>query len=436
MKTIKLPYTSNEDLTTINKQYSNVVRWSYNRFCEKMKEKDIRELSSSLNNIELLNSWLVQCAILDGMSINKRFKDNKVIFGGKTNFINLITNKISKNEFQIKRLTPINIQGEFLQKGNRSFKLDIIENNQIIFKLNKNKHIKLQLPKLRNNIKKELFKLQEINEVKQGETGYTFSIRLDLKNIYISFEEFKDEKIKLNEDRYLSIDLNPDTIGISIHNNKEIIYTQEYSLKLIFDKIINNAFASSNKELKYFQNKLNFETIEISKSIVNLAKHYNCDNVFIEDLKFKQKLAKDQKRNHLGNRKCKNLWKKEKFIENISKRLYIAGINLRKINPAYTSFIGNMVYDYTDAINASIEIGRRGYEYFINKDKTKFYPDLLVKHQWKEMATKYTDWKKFYLEAKNLKLKYRVSLYNVKYNYNVFKQNSIKSMVLNYVFYD
>jgi len=53
------------------------------------------------------------------------------------------------------------------------------------------------------------------------------------------------------------------------------------------------------------------------------------------------------------------------------------------------------------------------------------------------MATKFTDWKKFFIEIKNLKLKYRVSLNEVKYKFNVFQQNSShKSMVLNYVFYD
>ena len=98
---------------------------------------------------------------------------------------------------------------------------------------------------------------------------------------------------------------------------------------------------------------------------------------------------------------------------------------------------GNLMYDYTDAVNASIEIGRRGFEYRIKKNKTGFYPKLLVKHQWKEMVTKYTDWKKFFIEIKNLKLKYRVSLNDVKCKFNVFQQNSShKSMVLNYVFYD
>ena len=432
MKTIKLPYKTTEDLTPILKQYSNVVRYSYNRFLEGKTEKDNRELSKSLNSINLLNSWLIQCGIKEGKAIQTRFKNKKVIFGGKYNLINKLKNKITKEEYQLKRLYPINIQGEELKQGNRSFKLDIIENNQIIFKLSKNKHIELKLPNLRNNIKKELFKLQEINEVKQNQRGYTYSIRFDLTNIYISFEEFKQEPIKLNKNRCLGIDLNPDTIGISVLENDAVIHAQEFSLKPIFSKILNEKLSSNSNRMKYFQNKLKFETFEISKSISLIAKQFNCKSVFIEDLHFKGSSTIK-----ISNRKNKNLWKRELFINNLTKRLNILGIRLYSINPAYSSFIGNLMYDYSDAVNASIEIARRGFEYRIKKNKTGFYPNLLVKHQWKEMATKITDWKKFFIEVKNLKLKYRVSLNDCLHEFNVFQQNSShKSMVLNYVFYD
>jgi IS605 OrfB family transposase len=431
MKTIKLPYKTSEDLVPILKQYLSVVRYSYNRFLEGKKEKEVRHLTKSLNNIDLLNSWLVQCAILDGKTIHTRFGNKKVIFGGKTNFINRLKNKISKKEYQLKRLLPVNIQGEALACGNRSFKLDIIEDNRIIFKLNKSRHISLELPNLRNNIKNELFKLQQLNEVKQKQKGYTYSVRFDLKHIYISFEEFKNENTTtLNKNRCLGIDLNTDTIGISILENEKIIHAQEFSLKLIITKILNENLSSDSDRMKYFHNKLRFETIEISKSITKLAKQYNCKSVFIEDLHFKGSSTIK-----IANRKVRNLWKRELFIKNLIKRLSIEGINLYSVNPAYSSFIGNLQYDYTDAVNASIEIARRGFEYRVKKNKKGFFPNLSVKHRWKEMAAKYTDWKKFYFDAINSKMKYRVLLDECLHKFNVFQQNSShKSMVLNYVF--
>jgi len=432
VKTIKLPYKSSEDLIPILKQYSSVVRYSYNRFLDNKTEKEIRHLTKSLSNINLLNSWLVQCAIKDGKAIHARSGNKKVIFGEKKNFILRCRGKISKEEYELKRLIPINIQGEALNQGNRSFKLDMIENNQIIFKLNRNKHIELKLPKLRNNIKNELFKLQQLNEVKY-QKGYTYSIRLDLEYIYITFEEFKNEKVRnLNENRYLGIDLNPDTIGISVLDSGNVIHTQEFSLKQIFNKILNEKLSSNSSRMKYFQNKLKFETFEISKSISKLAKQFNCKSVFVEDLHFKGSSTIK-----ISNRKNKNLWKRGLFINSLTKRLNVEGIKLYSVNPAYSSFIGNLQYDYTDAVNASIEIARRGFEYRVKKNRKEFYPDLLVKHQWKEMAAKFNDWKEFFLEIKNLKLKYRVSLNECLHKFNVFQQNSShKSMILNYVFYD
>lgn len=159
METIKLPYKTTEDLTLLLKQYSNVVRYSYNRFLQGKTEKQIRALSKSLNSIDQLNSWLIQCAILDAKAIHKRNKNKKNIFGGKRNFYNRLKNKISKEQFQLNRITPLSLQGEVLYKGNRSFNLDIIQNNKIILKLNRNNHIELTLPNLRNNIKNKLFKL-------------------------------------------------------------------------------------------------------------------------------------------------------------------------------------------------------------------------------------------------------------------------------------
>jgi IS605 OrfB family transposase len=340
--------------------------------------------------------------------------------------------KISKKELEIKRLIPINIQGEKLKKGNRSFNLDIIDNNEIILKFNRNKHFRLELPNLRNNIKEDLFKLQQLNE----EEGYTYSIRFDLKYLYISFEEFKKEEIRQhNKNRCLGIDMNPDTIGVSILENNEVIYAQEFRLSKIFDKIFDEKLSSDSDRMKYLQNKLKFETFEISKSIAKMAKKFDCYSVYIEDLSFKQNV--DNKGNKVGNRKCRNLWKRETFVLNLTKRLNIDGIKLYKVNPAYSSFIGNLQYDYTDAINASIEIARRGYEYIIKNNKKGFYPSLDVKHRWKEMAMSFENWKDLFLEIKNSKLKYRVSLEDCKKSFRVFQQNSShKSHVMTYVFYD
>ena len=60
MKTIKLPYTSSEELSFLFKQYSNVVRYSYCRFQENKTEKEIRLLIKSVLKIKDLTSIITK----------------------------------------------------------------------------------------------------------------------------------------------------------------------------------------------------------------------------------------------------------------------------------------------------------------------------------------------------------------------------------------
>jgi hypothetical protein len=58
----------------------------------------------------------------------------------------------------------------------------------------------------------------------------------------------------------------------------------------------------------------------------------------------------------------------------IEKRCNEYGIELRKVNACYSSFIGNIQHNYVDATNASVEIGRRA---LLKFDKgTGLFPEL------------------------------------------------------------
>jgi IS605 OrfB family transposase len=434
MITIKLPYTASSNFTALRKQFSSTVRWSYTRFKEGKSEKEIRSFFKNLQHTDLLDVWTANCAISEGKYVYTQNKDQKVIFGGKINFYSLLKGKLSKEEWSAKRLLPLGIQGEKAEHGNRKFKMDVVENNQLIFKLNRKEHFVLTLPNLRKNIRQQLFKLQELNE----NEGHTYSIKLDEKYVHISFKEFKNESpIETNKNRYVGIDLNPDAIGVSIFEGKTLLEAKEFSLKMISNKFISSKLSSDSPKAKYYQNKLKFETLEISKAIAKMATQHRCAHIFIEDLNFKQKVK--NKYNNVGNRKCKNLWKRELFVQNLRKRAGVVGIHLSEVNPAYSSFVGNLQHDYTDAVNASMEIARRGYEFKILNNKNGFYPKFNLKnsfqHQWKETGIELVeDWKKFYLLVKNAKLRYRVFLDEVKIPFRVFRMSSPKSGIFLYDF--
>jgi IS605 OrfB family transposase len=412
MFTIKIKYKNEIPIVKdLMRQYSYVVRRVYNLYKEdKYKRKEIYSIIKQMNNIDLLDSWFLYSAIEEGKSFYK--KSDHVIFGSKKDFKRKCKNLISNTEWKEKRLLPIYSISEKQFQGNRKIELKIIDDNIIVLKLKYKNHIDIELPNLSNNNKKLLFKLEELSKTE----GYLYTIRLDQKYIYISFEEFKEKVDDLKQNRFIGIDLNPSEIGISINewsdNKSNILETYKFDLFKVLDN----------------ENKLNYEVFEISKRISELSKHFKCKFIFIEDLSIK---SKNHEKGKDFNRKVNNQWKRNKFIDNLTKRCNIYNQKLFKINPAYSSVIGNCLYDFYDSVNASIEIARRGYEVIILRNK-KFYPEIKLKnsllHLWKETGEEwFSSWKELYSWLKNSKIKYRVSTCLL--DMEVFSLNTNKSLI-------
>ena len=104
--TLKIKYSTDEQSKTrileYIKNYNNVLRFTYNRLHENkdLKTKEITVLQKSMNNV-FVDSHFKNSAIFDSKSL---LRNEKVIFGGKKLFIDRCQNKISKEEFQIKKI--------------------------------------------------------------------------------------------------------------------------------------------------------------------------------------------------------------------------------------------------------------------------------------------------------------------------------------------
>lgn len=433
MKTISLPYTcSNEERDFIEdeiRKSSNMVRYAYNRFQEGKSEKDIRLLSKSLNNIPK-DSWLIQCAIKKANYLFKIGKEN-VIFGGKFNFFQRLQKKISKQDFKEKRLLAVYSQGETPKGGNRKFKLDIA-NNKIIFRFSRNKHINLQLPKLHKNYLYELLSLEEQGKQKLS----NFSIELKLDTVCITFDETKIycSNYKGKENIVAGIDMNPNYIGFSISkwvgDKRKILLEEQYDLSY-FTKNLHKS--SNHKDSKYQNNKQIFELKEIAKDIINKCKFFHVGKFGIEDLNFK---TGNSGKGKSFNRLTKNKWKREALVSALKNHCLLNKINFIEVNPAYSSFIGNLYNDAPDPIAASLEIARRAYFKYV---KGKFYPELIKAESlfnlWKESASWiYSSWKELFDIVKTVGVKYRRSLDS--FEFKVFRLNSSKSNVNLYKIYN
>ena len=448
--TIKLPIKiankveENEILDFII-NYNNVLRFTYNRYQEnpKYSTKEITELQHTMNNI-FVDSHFLNSARYVAKSMSDK---PKVIFGGKSLFIDRCRNKISKEEFKLKRLIPLCSIGEANYKGNRKFK--ILDENHVLFKPDKSHHYILTLPKLRKNYKRKLLKLIELQDNKRCPITY----RLSLTHIEISFEnnyliQEADNYSKIN-DRVFAIDLNPNYIGWSV-----IDWIDSDSYKVINSGVISNKnftdfentlkVASDNLVKLKLNNKRDFENIDTVLYLINLAKHYKCQIFGIEDLNIKSS-NKDKGRKY--NRLVNNQWNRNKTFNLIHKYCDINNIKFIPVIPNYSSFEGNLIYrslKLPDMCLSSIEIGRRSFEFYhqhVLKDKPikkniVFNESLkslnCIRQSLEELSysINFKNLKDLYIKLKTLKMKYRVPLES---NFKeVFSKKSIKSKVLLY----
>lgn len=432
MFSVKIPYkiSNDDDRAIINRmirEYNSMFRVAFNRVWnnESVNYKDI----SNLNNIQLLNSWYALSALKEAKDVAKTIKKSnptqkKVIFGSRKKFIDRQKGLISHDDLIESRLRPITCYGEQSSitksvHGNRKFKLD--ENLECIYlKVGKSK-IKLIIPKQKRNRQRDLslvYKHQCLDDM-------PITYRLSKDYVYINIDEtvlydtYNTYQIK---NRVLALDLNPNYIGCSIVDWKSeddfnVVFTKTYSIKTLNDKEINENVSLSDKR--------NYELIEISKDIIKQAVHFKCSIVGIENLNFKDSKTPIKKINRL----CKNLWNRIIFVNNLKKRCNIFSIKLIEVISSYSSFVGNILYrslNLPDMVLASIEIGRRSYEFYnqyIIKSKEHkkniIYPD--IQHtNFKSLYTKSLEefsindcvlgWTELYSSFKKSKMMYRLSV--------------------------
>ena len=416
MLTLKLKYKCLDNnyydiLKIYMSQYSICLHYLYNRISDNngnINEKDLRTLCSNINNIDILDSWFKQSCVKEVLGLYKsfqtRYKEHeetrkqklkeidfklkigrlsehkysikkhailnplKLIFGGKENYRLKQEGKISKEEFKQNRLNPILSIGESQFKGNRKFNIN--SDLSITFKPTKDNHFNFKIIYGQNQVHylKSLYELTLANSI-------SISYKLDKDYIYITFDESKlfNKKSEQLTNRVLGIDMNPNYIGWSIVDWKssskfEVIESGVYSFKKFSDlyKQLNQLKTVSSddpRRIKLF-NKRTYETIKVAENIINKAIYYKCQVMSIEDLNIK---AKDKDKGKNYNALCNNHWLRSTFVNQIRKRTNIHKIQLLEVKPEYSSFIGNFLFrslKKPDMVLASIEISRRGYEYF------------------------------------------------------------------------
>lgn len=357
-----------------------------------------------------------------------------------------------KLEFKERRQIPIFLIGQSLSKSNRRINFDL-KNCQITYKPNSKEKINIEFCFSRN-YKIILSKLQECS--KNSELPITVSISNNY--VYITYDEAKlnglnfdknqlrklqknsiSEKqskdiyktfIKEHEQYLLknkfencvgAIDLNPNFIGFSItdFNKNKVLYSVCYDLQ----KLNKKTKLASDKN-QYQTNKRKHELIEIYKDIFQKCTHFKVSIFSIEDLNFKVVLESRTEFNRL----TKNVWNRTLQENQINKHCNALGIKLIKVNPMYSSFMGNLIFKDYDPIASSRMIAERAQNKYTKGFKIlggieRIDQEKLDYLLGKNISNNYKSWKQLYSEIGELP--YRNKVVNQSKN---FKSN--KSRVI------
>ena len=342
-----------------------------------------------------------------------------ITFGGKEvlkDLVKLYNKKESQKKidkqtalWHERRVIEMNLLGEANQKGNRFFDFRF-DQDKIIYKPYKGKKIEITYGASKN-LKKELLRLQplieskelsitvfmgrdtmslayddaivsgyyvntkertrECNEIKKEE-GYSDEERTRLiKDVYKKY--YEELRLRMLGDklfyRYCAIDNNPNYMGWVIvdrvyDGTSRLIKKGFIDISALDEKL---NLSSDDPKAKHQKNKKKYETIQAIRCLFAMFMHHKVAHFVIEDLEGIDK-AEASEDCHEFNRQVKNNWNRKLISEQITKRCTTAGIELIPVNPKYSSFIGNLTYDYADPTNAALEICRRGIKKYTQEE--------------------------------------------------------------------
>jgi len=358
--------------------------------CESFYERNESTIERRKEQIKELREKISQeLNPLKRNKINKHIIDltrslsRGVVFGGKVILQSITNGNNHKEEYKQNRVLPLCFYGETSRNGNRFFNFRGLSDGFVLFKPEGSK-IKINLElKIKKN---DILLLKQIEEfAMKKECAVT--VRLTSKRIYITYDEAllngnkfdekavyksiahikdKDERknlirkahvefekqmlVKKNKRIFLSVDMNPDGIGYSILEKKSDSPCGEF-------EVLKKEYLDFSVLNKKDTNKRKYELSIAVRYLFGQLSHYNCAYFISEEL---SGLGGKDNGNKVSNRKINNLWNRE-YINNLfTKYCNIRGIKRIEVNPAYSSFIGNINYETFDPIAASIEIGRRG----------------------------------------------------------------------------
>jgi IS605 OrfB family transposase len=403
-----------EEISKLMRLYCSVVRYSYNRFLENRSKKEIYHLVRQ--TFKDLPSWYVESAIGEALEILRSIKSRgenprKVVFGSKELFAKLCIHHLQgwrleevKRKWNEKRKGRLVSIGHTENGGNPNIKL-VLEDDRtylLITSTRKRKPIKAKV-KRKVNGKRDKW-ITFISMILEGKKfPYTIELRKENGEIYgyVTFQ-IPIPQVKIaKENGVIGIDINARPFHLAIaevgKDGNLISYTRIKLGHL-------NSFSKNRKD---------YEEWLVAHKVISIAKEKG-KAIVIEDI---ENLPKGRRGD--GRRKLRKVLQKfsyDRILEKIERLCKLNGIEIIKVNPAWTSVQGKLKYSPQLNIDKDVAgayvIARRGLGF---KEKVpKNYKKLLNDKKFMEYLKESLKQRQKQLEEK------------LKKETNIYKQNPIK----------
>ena len=354
-------------LLDLMRRFSSAMRYAYQRLLEGKKRKDLKKQLSKLFNINTRYSddaiFLAQSTITSCKERDQNPK--KLVFGSRKLFEQLKKNHLTgkrKEELKIKwkesRQGNLCSRGDKSKQGNLNLRFQWID-NELYLRTNTGDRQYIYVKVIRS-VKREKDKWIEfmfmLENAYQTDRWFPYSVRLKTKNgniyAFISIDE-KLPPITIKRDNGI--------IGIDVN-------AYPFHLALAFASKDGNLekyrTISLNELLEVNSEKRQYLEWQIAHEIIKIAKEEN-KAIAIENL---EKLPKGKRGDGFAKLRIRlQKWSYKRLLNKIEILAKRNGIELIKVNPAYTSVIGKLKYAPQYNIDKDIAgaylIARRGLGY-------------------------------------------------------------------------
>jgi IS605 OrfB family transposase len=353
-----------EAVLDLMRRFSSAMRYTYQRLLEGEKRKDLKKKLSKLFDI---NTRYSDDAILLAQSTISSCKERgqnpkKLIFGSRKLFEQLKKNHLTgKRRKQLKAKWKESRQGNLYSRGDKSkqgnlnLRFEWI-NDKLYLRINIGNRQYIYAKVIRD-VKREKDKWIEfmfmLENAYRYKAWFPYSVRLKVKNgniyAFISIEERLPPITIKKDNGIIGIDVNAYPFHLAL------AFTSKDGNLEKYERI------NLNKLLEVNSEKRRYLEWQIAHKIIEIAKRES-KAISIENL---QKLPKGKRGDGFAKlRRRLQKWSYKRLLDKIEVLARRNGIELVKVNPAYTSVIGKLKYSPQYNIDKDVAgayvIARRG----------------------------------------------------------------------------